>query len=103
MIRELIRPVEIAGDENATEMIRMWLAHNALHVSLLVGMWNDAEDCKIDERDAWGELLSDLTKHIANAMMQSNGWDYDATRNRIKDAFLANYDDKSKNIEGTHL
>jgi hypothetical protein len=61
MKRELIQPPEIAGDEDATEMIRVWLAHNALHVSMLLGMWQDAEESEIDERDAWGELLCDLT------------------------------------------
>ena len=103
MIRELVKPPEIVGDEKATEMIRVWLAHDALHVSLLLGMWSDAEDSKFDERDAWGQLLADLTKHIANGMMQSHGWNYDETRNRIRDAFLENYDDKARNVEGTRL
>jgi hypothetical protein len=100
MKRELIQPPEIAGDEDATEMIRVWLAHNALHVSMLLGMWQDAEESEIDERDAWGELLCDLTKHIANGMMKEYGWDYDATRDRIRAAFLKNFDDKSGKIEG---
>jgi hypothetical protein len=29
--RELDQPPEIAGDENATEMIRVWIAHNQPH------------------------------------------------------------------------
>lgn len=52
MIRELGRPPEIAGDPHATEMIRVWLAHNQLHVSMLLGMWEDARESKVDERDA---------------------------------------------------
>ena len=54
----------------------------------------------MDERDAWGELLADLTKHIANGMMKNYGWDYDSTRDRIRAAFLENFDDKSGTIEG---
>jgi hypothetical protein len=100
MKRELKIPPETSGDDRATEMIRVWLAHNDLHVSMLLGMWQDAEDCDIDERDAWGQLLADLTKHIANGMMKQYGWDYDATRDRIRIAFLKGFDDKSVNTTG---
>lgn len=103
MKRELIQPPDIGGDENATEMIRVWIAHNKLHVSMLLGMWQDAEESEVDERDAWGELLSDLTKHIANGMMKEYGWDYDSTRDRIRAAFLQSFDDKSGTIEGDFL
>jgi hypothetical protein len=51
-------------------------------------------------RDAWGQLLADLTRHIANGMMKEYGWDYDATRDRIKTAFLSGFDDKVGNITG---
>lgn len=101
-MRPLDPPAEIEGDDHATEMIRVWLAHNTLHVSLLLGMWQDAEDCTIDERDAWGQLLADLTKHIANGMMQSHGWDYDSTRDRMRAAFLRNFDNKDDPIEGKY-
>jgi len=100
MKRELNQPPEITGDEKATEMIRVWIAHNQLHVSMLLGMWQDAPESQVDEREAWGELLSDLTKHIANGMMKEYGWDYDSTRHRIRAAFLKNFDDKSKTVEG---
>ncbi len=56
-------------------MMRIWLAHDELYVSLLLGMWEDAEDCDVDERNAWGELLADTIRHIANGMEQSHGWD----------------------------
>ena len=100
MKRELHQPPEIAGDDRATEMIRVWIAHRQLHVTMLLGMWEDAEESEIDERDAWGELLADLTRHIANGMMKEYGWDFDATRDRIRTAFLSNFDDNSGTIEG---
>ena len=101
-MRELAKPTGIEGDENAAEMIRAWIAHNGLHVSLLLDAWHDAVESEIDERDAWGFLLADLTRHIANGMMQSHGWDYDATRDRIKCSFLSNFDEKGQTIEGTY-
>lgn len=100
MKRPLEIPPETEGDDRATEVIRIWLAHNDLHVSMLLGMWHDAEDCEVDERDAWGQLLADLTRHIANGMMKEYGWDYDATRDRIKRAFLSGFDDKVGDITG---
>jgi hypothetical protein len=63
-------------------------------------MWQDAEDSEVDEREAWGFLLADLTRHIANGMMQQYGWDYDATRDRMRLSFLQNFDDKTGNVEG---
>jgi hypothetical protein len=100
MKRELKSPPEIAGDENAAEMIRVWVAHGQLHVSMLLGAWENAQECGIDERDAWGELLADLTRHIANGMMKEYGWDYDSTRDRIRAGFLKNFDEKAGDIEG---
>jgi|SRR3569833_433474 len=100
MKRELIQPTGIIGDDRATEMIRVWLAHNQLHVSMLLGMWQDAKESQVDERDAWGQLLADLTKHIANGMMKEYGWDYDSTRDRIRSSFLKDFDDKSGAVEG---
>lgn len=100
MVRELDRPTGIEGDDRAAEMIRVWIANNALHVTLMLGMWEDAEDSAVDECDAWGTLLADLTRHIANGMMQSHGWDYDQTRNRIREAFLDRFESKETSVEG---
>ena len=103
MMQELTIPTVVFGDQKAMEIIRTWIAHNQLHVSMRLGMWEDAEDSRIDERDAWGELLADLTRHVANGMMQQYGWDYDSTRDRIRAAFLNNYDNKLGNISGEFM
>jgi Domain of unknown function (DUF5076) len=100
---ELKQPPATSEDEDATEMIRAWIAKGDLHVSLRLGMWQDLQNSDIDERDAWGELLADLTRHIANGMMKEHGWDYDSTRDRIRTAFLKWYDDKSANTKGDFL
>ena len=99
---ELDPPPEIAGDNNATEIVRAWAAHGQLHVALLLGAWEEVEESDVDERDAWGELLADVTRHVANGMMKEYGWDYDSTRERIKVAFLRNFDDKSRTVEGDY-
>ena len=86
-MRELPRPPESDSDPKATEMLRAWIAHNDLHVSLLLGMWQDAAESEVDERQAWGELLGDLVQHIANGLAQSHGWEKEDTILRVAAAF----------------
>ena len=57
-MRELTIPPETHGDPRATEMIRVWLAHEDVHVSLLLRRWEDADDSEVDEREAWGNMLA---------------------------------------------
>ncbi|HEY4581578.1 MAG TPA: DUF5076 domain-containing protein [Lysobacter sp.] len=102
-IRSLPTPLEIDGDPEATEMIRVWLAHGALHVSLLLGMWQDADDCDIDEREAWGQLLADVARHVANGMAQSHGWQRDATLARIRRAFVENIGHHENTVSGGYV
>lgn len=101
-MRELDVPPETEGDPRATEMIRVWLAHNQLHVSLLLGMWEDAEDSQIDEREAWGHLLADVARHIANGLEQSHGWSQQSTIAWIRQEFLENLVDQSHDVEGSY-
>lgn len=103
MIRELYIPPDAEGDENATEMIRVWLAHEDVHVSLLLGMWEDADDCDIDEREVWGNLLADVARHIANGMKQSHAWEHLDTLKKIKKAFLENLELQERRIAGKYF
>ena len=105
MVRQLSIPPETAGDDEATEMIRVWLAHNELHLSLLLGMWADAEEAEddaVDERDAWGELLSDVIRHIANGLEQSHGWEATQTIARIREELNACLEDVVPDISGSY-
>ena len=101
-MRELERPPEIEGDPRATEMIRVWLAHDDLHVSMLLGMWQDADEEEIDERDAWGLLLADVVRHIANGMSQSHGWKPEETIACVRAKFLEDLEDPERIIEGRY-
>ena len=102
-VRELPIPPETDGDDRATEMIRVWLAHQNLHVSLLLGMWEDAEDSNVDEKAAWGELLSDVIKHVANGLSDSHGWDRIETATRIRDSLLENLRSERGVITGKYV
>jgi hypothetical protein len=102
-MRELPIPIETAGDEDATEMMRIWLAHDDLKISLFLGMWEDADDCDIDERDAWGQLLADTIQHIANGMQQSHGWDKEQTIAQITRSLLKNTDCPLGSVTGGYV
>jgi hypothetical protein len=56
-------------------MVRAWIANKELHVTLNLGVWANAINTEVDERDAWGMVLSDLVRHIANGLHQSHGWE----------------------------
>ena len=99
-MRELDRPPEVETDAKATEMIRVWIAHEELHVSLLLGMWQDAPNGSVDERQAWGELLADVVRHISNGLKQSHGWDVSDTRQQIRSSFLVHLDSEDTAFSG---
>ena len=82
-MEELKIPEGIEGDPNAMEMIRVWIANKDIHVSMLLGMWETAANFDIDEREAWGELLADLIRHIANGLKQSHDYNAHASERRI--------------------
>ncbi|HVY33992.1 MAG TPA: DUF5076 domain-containing protein, partial [Caulobacteraceae bacterium] len=46
--------------------LRVWVAEQGLHCSVLVGMY--AEDGRVQETTAWGVILADAVNHIADAL-----------------------------------
>jgi predicted secreted Zn-dependent protease len=101
-MRILPWPDGIEDDQNATEMIRVWIAKNELQVSMLLGMWADAESYDIDEKHAWGELLADLIRHIANGMRQSHGRNKDEAELAIANSLLNHLGYGEDTVEGNY-
>ena len=56
---ELQIPEVAKKDSNAVEILRIWIAGGSQHISLKTGVWEDPA--------AWGLMLADLAKHVANA------------------------------------
>ena len=84
-------------------MIRVWLAHQDVHVALLLGMRNDAEDCDVDEREAWGNVLANVARHIAIGMNESHAWPQRQTLAMIKKAFLENLENQESKLSGGYV
>jgi len=66
-IKELIKPSAADKAQNATELIRAWIVDKDLHCSLNVGVFGD------NERIVWGILLSDVARHVADAIEREKG------------------------------
>ena len=76
-------------DPHSFELIRVWVADEGLHTSLRTAVWDDPF--------AYGIMLCDLMKHIANAYHQDCGRDWAETFQRVKaglDAELASPTDR---------
>ena len=88
----LLIPEPAVRDPNSTEMIRAWVAQKALHCSLRIGTWKDPS--------AWGILLADVARHVANAHQESEGRDRAATLQSIRKLFNAELDKPTDEPKG---
>ena len=85
MPQELPVPPEALA-HRSVEMIRVWLANEQQHVVLNIGFWEDRGQ---DERSAWGIVIADMVRHIADAHQSEHGHDPGETIAVIRRAFEA--------------
>jgi hypothetical protein len=69
-MKPLVIPPAAQRDENSVQMLSAWIAEKGLHCSLNIGMWQDNGR---NEAPAWGILLADTVRHIANALQEQYG------------------------------
>ena len=94
MLQELPIPPSARSDKNAHELLRAWTAHGGLQCSLNVNSWGDGE------RTVWGILLTDVVRHVANALYESKGWDSAKTIQEIRRVFNAELDEPTADPSG---
>ena len=87
-------PPGIAGDPEACEMLRAWVAHQGLHCSVSLGQWGERETI------GWGVLLSDVARHVANALHQQSGADPERALEEIREAFNQELDSSPPEMSG---
>jgi len=92
--RQLPAPPGIAGDDDAREMIRAWVAHQGLHCALNLGEWGDREAI------GWGVLLSDVARHVANAMHEQSGVAPEEVLEQIREVFNDELDEPTEDASG---
>ena len=98
-------PPEALADDLAREMIRVWIADGDLHVSLCLGMYADDAESDVDERDAWGQILADTVRHIANGLHQSHDLLPQESMRMIGEAFVESLRDEDRygNTDGGYV
>jgi len=90
---ELPIPQNVRSDKNAIEILRVWVSNNAQQVSLSTDTWDDPA--------AWGIMLVDLARHIANAYEQTEKRNKIDTLARIKEGFDAEWYSPTDNPQGS--
>jgi len=94
---QLSVPGAAIADSNSVEIMRAWIASNGLHCSIKVGIWENKPD--VNERHAWGIVLADLARHVADAFSLS-GMDKGQTLSMIRQAFLVELKDPTSGTSG---
>jgi hypothetical protein len=82
-MKELPIPPAAEGDDGAIELVRGWVAGGKQHASIATGIWEDAA--------AWGIMLVDLARLIADAYSRSEGRDPEKTLARIREGLDAEW------------
>ena len=58
------------------------------------------ETTKISEEKAWGTILADTARHLADALESGYGIDAQVALRKIRDSFNAEIGDPTSDIEG---
>jgi hypothetical protein len=95
MPQELQIPPNVVSDSNAAELIRAWTSGGGLACSLNPTAWPE-DQAPI----AWGILLSDVARHVADALQQSYGLEQSAVLARMRSVFGAELDRPTAETKG---
>jgi hypothetical protein len=96
-MNELVIPPAAQRDAQSLELMRAWVAEEELHCSLRIGVY---EDQGISEEKAWGTILADAARHIANALGSSANKDSGAALREIRRNFEAELDGPTSELRG---
>jgi hypothetical protein len=84
MMKQLPIPEAAIDDGTSVEMMRAWIAKKGLHVSLNIGVY---EGKGMSEAKAWGIILADAARHIADALAQGHGANSSDALHAIREHF----------------
>jgi hypothetical protein len=82
-------------DHSSFEVLRVWIAEGGQHVTLRIGDWDDPA--------AWGIMLADVARHVANAYHQKKGLDRTASLERIKAGLYVEFESPTDEPTGEIL
>ena len=97
-MRVLVVPPPAQRDPDAVQMLSAWIAERGLHCTMNVGMWSASGQ---SEPKAWGILLADVVRHLANAMQEQQGACRDETIEALIDALLEELSEPTSQAAGS--
>ena len=97
MKNEVLGPPAAQRDKKSREMIRAWVAEEGLHCSLSIGSWGEHEGT------AWGILLSDVARHVSNAIGKGDRSKREAILAEIQTAFEREMEKPTSPAEGSFI
>lgn len=98
MAEELQIPASVVSDRKACELIRAWAVPGGLVCSLKPGAWPHDQG-----PIAWGILLSDVARHVADALHQSYGLEQATVLSRMRAVFDSELDRPSSETTGNFI
>ena len=97
-MNEMPVPTAARNDPNSVEMLRVWIAEQGLWCSIKVGTYRDAAN--VAEETAWGIILADATRHLANALAKEYGTHPADTIRLVRQSFLNELDKPTSEAKG---
>jgi hypothetical protein len=91
---ELSIPPGAFEDPKSAELLRAWVANGGLHCNLRIGAFGD------NEAITWGILLSDVARHVADALAKEKGIDRRETLTAIREHFDMEFDEPTAETKG---
>ena len=74
---EIDIPDAALGDEKALELARIWATDGGQYIRFRSDLWDDPA--------AWGLMLVDVAKLVAQGYAEDAGWDYAAALARVRE------------------
>jgi hypothetical protein len=93
--RSLPVPPVAAQDAKSQEMVRAWIADGGLHCSINVGPFGE------NELIGWGILLSDIARHVGDALQEKTGTDAADVIRAIQSTFNAELQSPTGETKGS--
>jgi hypothetical protein len=96
-MHSLLIPPAATRDENSVQMVNAWIAEEALHCTLNIGFFKGQGH---KEAEAWGTVLADMVRHIANAMHEEYRSNSSETISALLDALHEELNAPTSKAEG---
>jgi hypothetical protein len=97
-MKVLVVPDAALRDPESIEMLRVWIAEKSLWCSIRTGIYQKRK--YVSEEKAWGVILADAARHIADALPADCGMKAPETIQRIKESFIAELAKPTSDTEG---